>query len=195
MCVLCLMPPVDDEMHFGTFNSGDLSWTSKKLMVGPTADDVAAATKPMPPVAKPAMTKPATKPKPVIRKAASAERLMVKQLVREHNAVVAEFNSTMQRCIAKHEEILEQQEVDHRDDIAFLEQLVSFLCQGAPQKAANVKKKVRARGLSLQLRTKRPKLEAPPALQRMNEVAFEAVEEVVEVSASPPPTKSKISWK
>ena len=117
----------------------------------------------------------------------------------------------MQKCYAKHKELMEQQESEHRDDVAFLEEQIAYLCQGAPQKAKVVQERVKARGLKRQaeLRADREELPAPRVLPPMPEEAIvdaalekeEEAEDASPVPAEAPPPASATahewspSWK
>lgn len=113
----------------------------------------------------------------------------------------------MQKLYAKHKELMEQQELDHRDDVAFFEQQIARLCQGAPQRGKVVQERLKERGRLAELRAAREELPAPPVLPPMPEEAIvdDALEEEEEdasmVEAKAPPSASATaqewspSWK
>ena len=115
-------------------------------------------------------SKPA--PKPTIRH----ERRLARELVKEHNANVAMMNSTMERYVSKCEERMRQQELIKREQIDFLEKIISNLCQGVPEKASKVREKVKTKGLQMAERVAGlGGLEPPLKLPTMDEEALDHV--------------------
>lgn len=136
---------------------------------------------------------------------------MASKLAKEHNQLVAEFNSILQNYCDKHKEMVEEKTLFHREDVAFLEEQVAYLCQGAPQKARVVQERVKAQGLKrqAQFRADREELLAPRVLATLPEKAIvdaalkkeEEVEDASPVAAKAPPPASATahewspSWK
>ena len=144
-------------------------------------------------------SKPA--PKPTIRH----ERRLARELVKEHNANVAMMNSTMERYVSKCEERMRQQELIKREQIDFLEKIISNRCQGVPEKASKVREKVKTKGLQMAERVAGlGGLEPPLKLPTMDEEALDHVvddaldeapaEDAVRTPAKRP-AKSGFSWK
>ena len=137
---------------------------------------------------------------------------MASKLAKEHNQLVAEFNSILQNYCDKHKEVVEEKTLFHREDVAFLEEQVAYLCQGAPQKAKVVQERVKAQGLKrqAQLRADGEELLTPRVLATLPEKAIvdaalvkkeEEVEDASPVAAKAPPPASATahewspSWK
>lgn len=136
---------------------------------------------------------------------------MANKLAKEHNQLVAEFNSILQNYCDKHKEVVEEKTLFHREDVAFLEEQVAFLCQGAPQKAKVVQERVKAQGLKrqAQFRADGEELLGPRVLATLPEKAIvdaalvkkEEVEDASPVAAKAPPPASATaqewspSWK
>ena len=135
---------------------------------------------------------------------------MASKLAKEHKQLVAEFNSILQSYCDQHKEVVEEKTLFHREDVAFLEEQVAYLCQGAPQKAKVVQERVKAQGLKRQahLRADREELLTPRVLPTLQEEAIvdaalkkEEAEDASPVPAKAPPSASATahewspSWK
>mgnify|MGYP005697594753 FL=1 len=124
---------------------------------------------------------------------------MASKLAKEHKQLVAEFNSILQNYCDQHKEVVEEKTLFHREDVAFLEEQIAYLCQGAPQKAKVVQERVRAQGLKrqAQLRADREELLTPRVLPTLPEEAIvdaalkkEAAEDASLGPAKAPPSAS-----
>jgi len=123
---------------------------------------------------------------------------MANKLAKEHKQLVAEFNSILQNYCDQHKEVVEEKTLFHREDVAFLEEQIAYLCQGAPQKAKVVRERVKAQGLKrqAQLRADREELLTPPVLPTLPEEAIvdaalkEEAEDASPVPAKAPPSAS-----
>lgn len=118
---------------------------------------------------------------------------MANKLAKEHKQLVAEFNSILQNYCDQHKEVVEEKTLFHREDVAFLEEQIAYLCQGAPQKAKVVQERVKAQGLKrqAQLRADREELLTPRVLPTLKEEAIvDAALKEEEEDASPVPAKA-----